>query len=79
MQSIILYRIDPSRNMRRFYRLDLDRDMFGFWVLIRQWGRIGRRGQHQATSFVSKDEAVSALQNQTRAKQLRGYKVQGCD
>ncbi|HEX2552889.1 MAG TPA: WGR domain-containing protein [Microvirga sp.] len=27
--------------MRRFYSLDLERDLFGRVVLVRRWGRIG--------------------------------------
>jgi predicted DNA-binding WGR domain protein len=41
MTAIILHRIDPAKNMRRFYRLDVQRDLFGQWCLIREWGRIG--------------------------------------
>ncbi|HTW72940.1 MAG TPA: WGR domain-containing protein [Acetobacteraceae bacterium] len=39
MTAVTLHRIDPARNMRRFYRLDLQRDLFGTWDLIREWGR----------------------------------------
>jgi predicted DNA-binding WGR domain protein len=27
--------------MRRFYRLDMQPDLFGGFLLVRQWGRIG--------------------------------------
>lgn len=74
MSAVILHRIDPSRNMRRFYRLDVQPDLFGLWLLMREWGRIGRPGQTRIMSFVSKDEAQDALQNQRRAKEKRGYK-----
>jgi predicted DNA-binding WGR domain protein len=73
MSAVILYRIDPSRNMRRFYRLDVQPDLFGFWLLIREWGRIGRPGQTRIMSFVSRDEAQDALQRQRCAKERRGY------
>ena len=29
--AIILHRMDPARNMRRFYRLDVQPDLFGQW------------------------------------------------
>ncbi len=45
MYSVTLYRIDPARNMRRFYRLDVQPDLFGQHCLMREWGRIGRGGQ----------------------------------
>jgi hypothetical protein len=45
MNALTLHRIDPARNMRRFYRLDVQPDLFGLWLLMREWGRIGRPGQ----------------------------------
>jgi predicted DNA-binding WGR domain protein len=36
MTALILHRIDPSRNMRRFYLLDVQPDLFGQWCLIRE-------------------------------------------
>jgi hypothetical protein len=47
--SLTLYRIDPARNMHRFYRLDIQPDLFGNQCLIREWGRIGRLGQMRST------------------------------
>jgi hypothetical protein len=40
MNAVHLRRIDPARNMRRFYRLDIQPDLFG-GVLLVKWGRIG--------------------------------------
>jgi predicted DNA-binding WGR domain protein len=37
--ALELRRIDPARNMRRFYRLDMQPDLFGGVLLLRQWGR----------------------------------------
>ncbi|PZX09646.1 WGR domain-containing protein, partial [Palleronia aestuarii] len=34
--------IDPARNMRRFYLVQLQSDLFSGTSLIREWGRIGR-------------------------------------
>jgi predicted DNA-binding WGR domain protein len=70
---VILYRVDPSRNLRRFYRLDIQRDLVGFWRLVREWGRIGRRGQTRVESFATRAEAQAALQFQRRSKARRGY------
>jgi predicted DNA-binding WGR domain protein len=33
MSAIILHRTDPAKNMRRFYRLDVQLDLFGQWCL----------------------------------------------
>jgi hypothetical protein len=42
MSAAQLFRIDPAKNMRRFYRLDVQPDLFGGVSLVREWGRIGR-------------------------------------
>jgi WGR domain len=46
MSAVHLARIDPSRNMCRFYRLDVQPDLFGGFSVVKEWGRIGvgRRG-----------------------------------
>jgi predicted DNA-binding WGR domain protein len=38
--ALHLRRIDPTRNMCRFYRLDVQPDLFGGFLLLKQWGRI---------------------------------------
>ncbi len=73
MRSVVLYRIDASRNMRRYYRLDVQPDLFGVWLLIREWGRIGQPGQTRVESFRTIGEAHAALQRQQLAKRSRGY------
>jgi hypothetical protein len=45
MMPVELRRIDRSHNLRRFYRLDIEPDLFGGFLLMKQWGRIGSRGQ----------------------------------
>lgn len=39
-----LERIDHARNMARYYRLSVVKTLFGEWAMVREWGRIGRRG-----------------------------------
>lgn len=34
-------RIDPACNMRRFYRMSIQPDLFGGASLVREWGRKG--------------------------------------
>ena len=45
MPAVTLHRIDPTRNMSRFYRLDVQPDLFGGVLLVKEWGRIGARGR----------------------------------
>ena len=71
--AIVLRRVDPTRNMARFYRLDVQPDLFGGWSLIREWGRIGQSGHVRVVAFRSAGEACDALRRQNRAKERRGY------
>jgi predicted DNA-binding WGR domain protein len=36
--TVELRRIDPAKNMRRFYRLDVQPDLFGGVLLMKEWG-----------------------------------------
>ncbi|MFK4719746.1 hypothetical protein ABIE89_000846 [Bradyrhizobium niftali] len=37
MTAITLKRVDPQRNMSRFYKLDVQPTLLGGWSLIRGW------------------------------------------
>jgi predicted DNA-binding WGR domain protein len=73
MTAVELHRIDAARNMRRFYRLDMQPDLFGGVLLIRQWGRIGARGRIVAERFDSGAFAAAALAQHAAHKARRGY------
>lgn len=68
-----LRRIDPSRNMRRFYALSVQRNLFGEWVLFREWGRIGSGGRVKEEAFQASAPAHDALNRLARQKVRRGY------
>lgn len=72
-REIQLKRIDPSCNMKRFYRMTVEHDLFGGSSLIREWGRIGRRGQVLIERHTDEGLAINALMTLTRSKQRRGY------
>lgn len=74
--AILLHRIDPARNMRRFYRIDILPDLFGSVLLMKQWGRIGSRGQCQARRFEDAATAHAAMLAHARRKERRGYSAQ---
>ena len=74
MSSVILYRIDASKHMHRFYRLDVQQDLFGQWCVIRELGRIGTTGRERSIPFPSPG-AAAALEKQRRIKQCRGYAI----
>ena len=71
--TVYLTRRDPARNLARFYRMLIVPDLFGHWVLLREWGRIGSGGQVKAELFANAGEALLALQKLTRDKVKRGY------
>ena len=77
--TVRLTRCDPARNMARFYRLDVQPDLFGGSTLVREWGRIGRGGRVTSTPYPTPAEAAAALDHQQRAKERRGYEHQAAE
>jgi len=73
MTTVHLRRVDPARNMRRFYRLDVQPDLFGGVLLMKEWGRIGARGRMVAERYDSEALAADAMQRQAERKRRRGY------
>ncbi len=74
MTAITLARIDPTKNMARFYKLDVQPTLFGEWAVVREWGRIGLGGTVRSTPYGTASEAEAARDRQWRVKELRGYK-----
>lgn len=66
-------RIDPARNMARFYVVMLQPTLFGEMAVVRQWGRIGTRGREKIDCFGGDAEAISAATKLTECKMRRGY------
>jgi predicted DNA-binding WGR domain protein len=55
--------------MRRFSRLDVQRDLFGQWCFIREWGRRGRAGQVRMVPYATAAEAHETVALQQRVKE----------
>ncbi len=53
--------------------LEIERDLFGAWCVVREWGRVGRAGQIRSAPFPTLHDAEAALTRQQRAKERRGY------
>jgi predicted DNA-binding WGR domain protein len=47
LQVLVLERIDPARNMARFYVLSIEPTLFEDLALVRRWGRIGSAGRER--------------------------------
>lgn len=73
MNAVTLTRTDAARNMQRYYRLDVQPDLFGAWCFIREWGRTGSSGQTRSVPYPTPAQAEAALAKQRRAKERRGY------
>ena len=73
MTAFTLTREEPAQNMARFYRLDVQPDLFGGWSLWREWGRIGRGGTVRRDAFPSQHDAEEARRKLAAAKCRRGY------
>jgi predicted DNA-binding WGR domain protein len=65
MSAIILHRTDSAKHMRRFYRLDVQPDLFGQWCFI--WGQV------REVAYATAGEAHEALATQRYVKERRGY------
>jgi predicted DNA-binding WGR domain protein len=76
MNAVHLRRIDPARNMHRFYRLDMQPDLFGGVLVVKEWGRIGAHGRMVAEPYDSEALAAVALQRQAERKRRQGYAEQ---
>ena len=72
---IELKKIDETQNMHRFYRMSLQPDLFGNISLLREWGRIGYRGQVRIETHEEKAEATKAMIKLAIEKQRRGYRL----
>jgi predicted DNA-binding WGR domain protein len=74
MTAVTLYRIEPARNMRRFYSLDVQPDLFGGFAIVKEWGRIGARcGRVVGEWHLTEALAAAAVQRQAERKRRRGY------
>lgn len=74
--QVRLTRSIPDANRHRFYLLRTLPTLFGDWVLLREWGRIGSPGRVRRDCHPSESDAVSALAKLTKQKHRRGYAVQ---
>ena len=65
---------DPARNRDRFYLITANLDLFGVPVIVKEWGRAGRRpGGMSQESFDSGNDARRALARAIRRRRQRGY------
>jgi predicted DNA-binding WGR domain protein len=78
MHDVALRRIDPEKNMARFYDVGVEPTLFGDWAVVRSWGRIGSRGRVLETWFSAASIALALADRYETAKRRRGYREAGC-
>ena len=66
----------PDANRYRFYLLRTLPTLFGEWVLLREWGRMGSPGRVRRDRHPSESDAISALAKIAQQKHRRGYALQ---
>jgi len=67
-------RTEASKNMARYYAMEISETLFGEACLTRTWGRIGSRGQSRLQQFESEREAVDLFLDLMQQKRRRGYR-----
>ena len=74
--QLYVERLDPTKNMARFYAMSIEATLFGDVCLTRRWGRIGARGQAMHHHFNREEDAVQLFLELLRSKRVRGYGTQ---
>lgn len=69
----MLIRIDPTRNMRRFYSMTIQPNLFGGLSMMWEWGWIGSSGQLRIKLFNYEQSAIEAQHRLHQSKQNRGH------
>lgn len=59
--------------MFRFYSVAIEPDLFGQFLAVRRWGRIGTPGRSLATACASLEDAVAVIEHHALSKRRRGY------
>ena len=75
VQLIVLDRVDCARNMARYYVLAIEPTLFDEISLVREWGRIGKRGGRRIDLYRIRQEAWTALDVWIARKRKRGYSL----
>ena len=70
-----LTRIDPDRNMSRYYQLHIQPSLFGDCDLVREWGRIGSPGTIRTAIYPDQAAATAALADAVKRRHKRGYRT----
>jgi predicted DNA-binding WGR domain protein len=75
--QLVLERVDPARNIARYYVLSIEPTLFAKHTLNRRWGRVGCLGRERLQFFKSEDasRAQVTLETWLTRKRKRGYSL----
>ena len=68
-----LTRTDPTRNIDRFYLVDVVPTLFGDWTVLREWGRRGSPGTARHDTYQHRADADAAQRSSVRRRLRHGY------
>jgi predicted DNA-binding WGR domain protein len=73
---VYLEKHEHSKNLHRFYRVLIEADLFGKWVLTREWGRVGQGGGHIVVKeYENLEDARQDMEQKVQEKVKRGYRI----
>ena len=72
---IYMQTVQSQEQPLRFYQLHLQQDLLGSWVLVRESGFQGNRGQVKRSYFKQRSEAEQAMVRLRDMQTKRGYRV----
>lgn len=69
-----LEKINTEERQKRFYVMNVTRNLFGEWCLIREWGRIGSAGGQKLINYAeTREDAEAKMAKLISQKNRRGY------
>ncbi len=70
---------EPSKNIFRFYSIEVSRDLFGMWLVDVRYGRIGSNGtvkRHSCNDLQTVQSIVAAkLEKRNSAKNVSAFAI----
>jgi predicted DNA-binding WGR domain protein len=75
MAGMLFHKINPEKNERRFYYLEVGSSLVDEHAVLRVWGRIGGQQRSLATPCASAEAAQTLARRLVRRRLQRGYRV----
>lgn len=67
-------KVDTEKGQYRFYTAVIQQDLWGQWLVIKSWGRIGQRPSRIVTEIAhDSDHADSILSGVSKVRLQHGY------